>query len=210
MESEFFDWLQSVNCSNIKLYAIPEGTIVFPKLPLIRVEGPLAIAQLLETTLLTLVNYPSLLVTNSARYRLAAGPNVELLEFGLRRAQGVDGGVSASRYTYMGGFNGTSNVLASKLFGIPARGTHAHSYVSSFTYQAQNIPQFNLKDKSGKTHEFYQLVKSCQNEVKFTNTNEGELLAFVSYAIAFPNNFLALVDTYDTLKSGFFLKKNFL
>jgi hypothetical protein len=87
---------------------------------------------LLETATLTLTNYPSLMTTNAAKYRLTVGPDKGLIEFGLRRAQGPDGGVSASRHSYMGGFDGTSDVLAGYLFGIPIRGTHAHSYVQSF------------------------------------------------------------------------------
>lgn len=98
-EKEFFHWLKTLDCSKIKLYSIAEGTVCFPKSPIMRVEGPIAVAQLLETTLLTLVNYPSLVCTNAARHRLVAGADKVLLEFGLRRAQGVDGGVSASRYS---------------------------------------------------------------------------------------------------------------
>lgn len=87
----------------------------------------------METGLLNLVNYPSLVATNAARMRHAVGPDKILLEFGLRRAQGPDGGISASKYAYVGGFNATSNVLAGKLFDIGVKGTHAHAFVMSYS-----------------------------------------------------------------------------
>lgn len=124
--------MAGLTAKELKLTAVPEGSIVFPKIPLITIEGPLAISQLVETTLLNLVNYATLVTTNAARYRLAATDDVKLYEFGLRRAQGPDGGLSASKYAFLGGFDGTSNVLAAKVFDIPVTGTHAHSFVMTY------------------------------------------------------------------------------
>ena len=168
------------------------------------------------------VNFASLIATNAARHRIAATSyktDIELLEFGLRRAQGPDGALSASKYSYVGGFDATSNVLASKLYGIPTKGTHAHSYVMSFDgiSRTQNLdhntsyPLFDLKHRIDQTFiekNVYQKCVQYRNEVgKHLNiivneANDGELVAFMSYAVTFPNNFVALVDTYDVLKSG--------
>lgn len=200
-ENEFFTWLKSIDCSKIKIKAFREGSLVFPRLPLIRVEGPIAIAQLLETPILTLINYPCLVATKAARMRLAAGKDKNLMEFGLRRAQGPDGGVSASRYSYIGGFNSTSNVIVGKTFGIPISGTHAHSFVSSFT-SLDEVKNTMLKDSKGNEHDIKELALKFRSELGYTSTNEGELAAFISYAMAFPSEFLALADTYDIMKSG--------
>jgi nicotinate phosphoribosyltransferase len=111
--------------------AIPEGTVVFPQEPLVRVKGPIYQAQLIETLLLNQINFATLIATKSARACLAARGE-PVLEFGLRRAQGIDGGLTASRSAYIGGCASTSNVLAGKLYGIPVSGTMAHSWVMSF------------------------------------------------------------------------------
>lgn len=111
--------------------AVPEGTLVLPHVPMMRLTGPVLDVQLAETVLLNTVNFQTLIATKAARIvRAAKGRPV--VEFGLRRAQGADGGLAASRAAYVGGCAGTSNVLAGKLFGIPVRGTHAHAWVQFF------------------------------------------------------------------------------
>jgi nicotinate phosphoribosyltransferase len=110
---------------------VPEGTVVFPNEPLVRVRGPLLQAQLVETALLTHIGFSTLVATKAARICLAADGG-EVLEFGLRRAQGPDGGLTASRAAYIGGCSSTSNVLAGQRYGIPVKGTHAHSWVMVF------------------------------------------------------------------------------
>ncbi len=111
--------------------AVPEGTVVFPHAPILRVHGPLWQAQLVETLLLNILNFQSLVATKAARVCLAAGGE-DVLEFGLRRAQGPDGALAASRAAFVGGVAATSNVLAGMRYGIPVRGTHAHSWVMAF------------------------------------------------------------------------------
>lgn len=128
-EPEFLTYLQELRFT-IDLDAIEEGRVVFPHEPLVRVKGPLLQCQLLETILLNIINFQSLIATKASRIAYAAqGP---VLEFGLRRAQGFDGGLSASRAAYLGGCAATSNVLAGKLYDIPVKGTHAHSWIMVF------------------------------------------------------------------------------
>jgi nicotinate phosphoribosyltransferase len=123
----FLDYLGALRF-DCDVDAVPEGTVVFAHEPLLRVRGPIGVAQLVETPLLTLINFQTLVATKAARV-VAAAAGAPVLEFGLRRAQGIDGGLSASRAAYLGGCDATSNVLAGKRFGIPVRGTHAHSWI---------------------------------------------------------------------------------
>jgi nicotinate phosphoribosyltransferase len=134
-DREFLDYLANLRLT-LDIDAVPEGTVVFPHEPLVRVSGSLLQAQLLESALLNLVNFPTLAATKAAHVMLAAG-GAPVLEFGLRRAQGPDGGLTASRSAYLGGCSATSNVLAGRLFGIPVRGTHAHSWVLSFASEQE-------------------------------------------------------------------------
>jgi nicotinate phosphoribosyltransferase len=126
----FLDYLGAVSLT-VDIDAMPEGSVAFAQEPLVRVRGPILQCQLLETALLNLVNFQTLIATKAARICGATGGE-PVLEFGLRRAQGVDGGLSASRAAYLGGCAATSNVLAGKEYGIPVKGTHAHSWVMSF------------------------------------------------------------------------------
>lgn len=206
IDSEFIKWLgniQNEDMKKLKVYAIKEGTVCFPRVPLITLEGPLALCQLLETPLLNMVNYATLISTNAARMSYAAGKNVTILEFGLRRAQGgLHGGTYASKYAYMGGVSGTSNVQAGKEYGVPVLGTHAHAFVTAFK-GFSDLETTGIVQKNGQYYsEFLDNAASIRRSLFGEGTNEGELAAFISYAQTYPTNFLALVDTYDTLKSG--------
>ena len=127
---EFLDYLGAMRL-RCDIDALPEGTAVFPQEPLVRVKGPLLEAQILETVLLNIINFQTLIATKAARVTMAAQGR-RTLEFGLRRAQGINGGLASARAAYAGGCDATSNVLAGKLYGIPVAGTHAHSWVMSF------------------------------------------------------------------------------
>lgn len=126
----FLNYLQRLRFTG-DVYAVPEGTIVLPHEPILRIEAPLPEAQLIETGLLTLINFSTLIATKAARVADAAGSD-EVFEFGLRRAQGIDGALTASRSAYLGGCHATSNVWAGRYYGIPVRGTHAHAWVMTF------------------------------------------------------------------------------
>ena len=129
-EDDFLEYLRGVHLSG-DIDAIPEGTVIFPREPLVKVVAPIMEAQLVETALLTIINHQSLIATKTARVVYAADGG-GVMEFGLRRAQGPDAGVYGARAAMIAGCIGTSNVLAGQLFDVPVKGTHAHSWIMSF------------------------------------------------------------------------------
>ncbi|XP_074434099.1 nicotinate phosphoribosyltransferase isoform X2 [Larus michahellis] len=207
-EDAFFDYLATLDASEVTVSAMPEGSVVFARVPFLQVKGPLLVVQLLETTLLCLVNYASLVATNAARFRLLAGPDMKLMEIGLRRAQGPDGALSASKYSYIGGFDYTSNILAGKLYGIPVCGTIAHSFIMSFTSLEEVRPRELSPLAGGEPVDLPGLAERwLQRVCELLRTppekaNQGELAAFVSYAATFPRDFQGLLDTYCVRRSG--------
>ena len=139
-EDGFIEYLREFSFKG-SLWAMEEGTVVFPNEPLIRVEGSLVECQIIEGMLLNNINFQSLIATKSCRIWLAANKG-KVMEFGLRRAQGPDGAVSASRAAFIGGASGTSNTLAGKTFGIPVMGTMAHSWVMSFDSEEEAFEKY--------------------------------------------------------------------
>ena len=129
-DEDFLSYLETFRFSGF-IYAIPEGTLIFPREPLIKVIAPIMEAQLVETAILNIINHQSLIATKAARVCYAAGSD-GVMEFGLRRAQGPDSGTYGARAAVIGGCKGTSNVLAGQLFDVPVLGTHAHSWIMSF------------------------------------------------------------------------------
>ena len=129
-DEDFLNYLADFRFSG-DIYAIPEGTVVFPREPLVKVVAPIMEAQLVETAILTIINHQSLIATKASRVVCAAKGD-GIMEFGLRRAQGPDAGVYGARAAMIGGCIGTSNVLAGQLFDVPVKGTHAHSWIMSF------------------------------------------------------------------------------
>lgn len=129
-QADFLDYLKTFRFSG-DIYAIPEGTVMFPREPVIKVIAPIMEAQLVETAILNIINHQSLIATKAARVCYAARGD-GIMEFGLRRAQGPDAGTYGARAAVIGGCIGTSNVLCGQLFGVPVKGTHAHSWIMSF------------------------------------------------------------------------------
>lgn len=170
-ESGFLDYLKGLKFT-CDIDAVEEGTVVFPNAPLIRVKGPLIQCQLLETPLLNIINFQTLIATKAARINLAA-QGAPVLEFGLRRAQGIDGALAASRASYIGGCISTSNVMAGKLFGIPVSGTHAHSWIMAFETEIEAFEAYAeaFPDQCVFLVDTYETLHGVKNAIKV-----GEIL----------------------------------
>src|SRR5690606_21660222 len=170
-DADFLDYLQKLEFS-CDIDAVEEGTVVFPNSPLVRVRGPLIQCQLLETPLLNIINFQTLIATKAARINVAA-QGEPVLEFGLRRAQGIDGALAASRAAYIGGCTSTSNVMAGKLFGIPVSGTHAHSWIMSFETEIEAFEAYAdaFPDQCIFLVDTYDTLNGVKNAIKV-----GEIL----------------------------------
>lgn len=129
-DEDFLNYLKDFHFSG-NIYSIPEGTVIFPREPIVKVIAPIMEAQLVETAILNIINHQSLIATKTARVCYAARGD-GIMEFGLRRAQGPDAGIYGARAAMIGGCIGTSNVLCGQMFDVPVKGTHAHSWIMSF------------------------------------------------------------------------------
>lgn len=174
--SEFLEYLARLSFS-CDIDAISEGTVVFANEPLLRIQGPLLQCQLLESPILNIINFQTLVATKASRIcRAAAGDPV--IEFGLRRAQGPDGAVSASRAAYIGGCVATSNTLAGKLFDIPVRGTHAHSWVSAFANETESFTHYLtiMPNNSVLLVDTYDTINGVKQAIEASHTTGKNLL----------------------------------
>ena len=159
-KSSFLEWLRDFRFRG-QVMAPPEGTVVFPHTPLLSIEGSLAEVQLVESALLNVVNFQTLVATKAARLSQVAGSG-EVVEFGLRRAQGPDGALSVARAAAVGGVASTSNLLAGQLFGLPVKGTQAHSWVMAFASELEAFRAYtdSFPDSSVLLVDTYDTLKS--------------------------------------------------
>ena len=177
-EKEYLEYLFNLKLQ-IKVEAVPEGTVVFAHEPLIKVTGPILHCQLLETTILNIVNFQTLIATKASRVKYAAKGDA-VLEFGARRAQGIDGALSASRAAYIGGCDATSNVLAGQLFDIPIKGTHAHSWVMSYDEEIDAFREYAkaMPNNAVFLVDTYDTINGVKNAIKIGNEMKADGFKF--------------------------------
>lgn len=163
---EFLEYLSSLRFTG-DVFAIPEGRLFFKNEPVIEITAPIIEAQLVETFLINAINFQMIIATKAARCVSAAGGR-NLIDFSLRRTQGTDAGIKAARASYIGGFDGTSNVLAGKQYGIPTRGTMAHSFITSFTEEIDAFYAFaeSFPDQTVLLIDTYDTLEGAKKAVK--------------------------------------------
>lgn len=212
LRNQVINYLMTLDINQLRIQFIPDGTIVGPNEPLIQLKGPLALLQLLETPLLNIIGHPTLVATKAFLIKTIIKDKT-LYEFGLRRAQGPEAGLRASKYAYIGGASATSNVYT-LMYNIPCVGTMAHSYIT--TLQHSTLEQALDTFKSLRTElklknlydgticdNFLQYVLDTNNLTETSiETNISELIAGAFFALSQPNNFVFLIDTYESIKSG--------
>ena len=180
-KSAFLDYLRDFR-AHVNIDAVPEGELVFPREPMVRVTGPALECQLLETALLNIVGFQTLVATKTARVVLAADGR-PVAEFGLRRAQGPDGGLAVARASYVAGCSSTSNVLAGRRYGIPVFGTHAHSWVMSFDSELEAFRAFAKSSPKNCTLliDTYDVREGCEHAITVAKEMEaaGERLSAI-------------------------------
>ncbi|MDN3506662.1 MAG: nicotinate phosphoribosyltransferase [Simkaniaceae bacterium] len=176
-EEAFISYLRDFKME-VDVDAVEEGTPIFPYEPLIRVKGPMIGAQILESALLNIINFQTLIATKASRVCYAAQGD-HVVEFGLRRAQGIDGAISASRASFIGGCHSSSNVIAGKLFGIPVMGTHAHSFVMVYDEEKEAFRSFakSLPNNCIFLIDTYETIKGVERAIEVTKEEKLNLIA---------------------------------
>ena len=194
-DEDFLHYLSGYHFSG-DIYAIPEGSVIFPREPLIKVVAPIMEAQLVETAILNIVNHQSLIATKTARIVYAANDG-GIMEFGLRRAQGPDAGLYGARAAMIGGCVGTSNVLAGQMFHVPVMGTHAHSWIMSFPdeYQAFKAYARMYPDSCTLLVDTYDTLKSgVPNAIRIFREMREEGIRSKSFGIRLDSGDLAYLS----------------
>ena len=194
-KEDFLHYLSGFHFSG-DIYAIPEGTVVFPKEPLLKVVAPIMEAQLVETAILNIINHQSLIATKTSRIVFAANGD-GIMEFGLRRAQGPDAGLYGARAAMIGGCVGTSNVLAGQMFDVPVMGTHAHSWIMSFPdeYTAFKTYAEMYPDNCTLLVDTYDTLKSgVQNAIRVFQEFKDAGKPLIKYGIRLDSGDLAYLS----------------